>query len=202
MCVCRVFEDHGFRYSSCLAREQLVGYLGYARLYGPRGHVPTEPYRCGRLFRRGGHGLRVHEWQGKSVNRDIKKRRDLFLNFEQRPYVGKSRKEIRDQILAKQVHIKRDEIPSGWSIEAADFVNRMIQRKPQNRLGANGVQEIKNHPWLKRFPWDDLKNKRVLSPFIPPAQDNFDQKNINEEWKDLEDEQFIANEASLPLRET
>ncbi len=39
--------------------------------------------------------------------------------------MGKSRKEIRDQILAKQVQIKKNEIPEGWSLEAADFVNRV-----------------------------------------------------------------------------
>jgi len=54
------------------------------------------------------------------------------------------------------VQIKRHEIPQGWSIEGADFVNRMIQRKPNNRLGLNGPNEVKNHPWLKNFPWDEL----------------------------------------------
>ena len=44
----------------------------------------------------------------------------------QRPYVGKTRKEIRDHILAKQVQIKKNDIPVGWSIEAADFINRLI----------------------------------------------------------------------------
>jgi serine/threonine protein kinase len=43
-----------------------------------------------------------------------------------RPYVGKSRREIRDQILARQVHIKRYEIPEGWSLESADFINKVI----------------------------------------------------------------------------
>lgn len=43
-----------------------------------------------------------------------------------RPYVGRSRKEIRDQILAKQVQIKRSDIPDGWSLEAADFINRVF----------------------------------------------------------------------------
>lgn len=46
--------------------------------------------------------------------------------FGRRPYVGKSRKEIRDHILSKQIQIKRNEIPRGWSIEAADFVNKVI----------------------------------------------------------------------------
>ena len=40
--------------------------------------------------------------------------------------MGKTRKEIRDHILAKQVQIKKNDIPPGWSIEAADFVNRLI----------------------------------------------------------------------------
>jgi len=83
--------------------------------------------------------------------------------------VGKSRKEIRDHILAKQVQIKRHEIPPGWSIEGADFINRLIQRKPTNRLGLNGPNEVKNHPWLRNFPWEDLKRQRIRPSFVPPV---------------------------------
>jgi hypothetical protein len=43
----------------------------------------------------------------------------------QRPYIGKSRREIREQILARQVHIRRFEIPEGWSLESADFINKV-----------------------------------------------------------------------------
>ena len=67
----------------------------------------------------------------------------------------------------------------------------MIQRKPQNRLGADGIEEIKNHPWLRDFPWDDLAKKRIKAPFLPSKADNFDEKNINEEWRDADDEAFI-----------
>lgn len=45
--------------------------------------------------------------------------------FGFRPYLGKSRKEIKEKIMAKQVVIKKNEIPDGWSIEAADFINRV-----------------------------------------------------------------------------
>lgn len=41
-----------------------------------------------------------------------------------RPYIGKTRKDIRDAIFAKQVRIKKDQIPDGWSVQAADFVNK------------------------------------------------------------------------------
>lgn len=50
--------------------------------------------------------------------------------FGKRPYVGKSRKEIRDHILSKQVAIKKHEIVKGWSIEAADFINKVITFLP------------------------------------------------------------------------
>ena len=73
------------------------------------------------------------------------------IMLRKRPYYGKSRKEIRDDVLAKQVQIKRHEIPEGWSFEGADFINRMIQRKPSNRLGFNGIDEIFTHPWLRNI---------------------------------------------------
>ncbi len=42
-----------------------------------------------------------------------------------RPYTGKTRKEIKEKIMLKQVQVKKHEIPDGWSTEAADFVNRV-----------------------------------------------------------------------------
>lgn len=65
-----------------------------------------------------------------------------------RPYVGRSRREIREHILSRQIQIKRYEIPEGWSVESADFINKTLQRKPHNRLGNNGNAEVKNHPWF------------------------------------------------------
>lgn len=73
----------------------------------------------------------------------------------------------------------------------------MIQRKPGNRLGNNGASEVKNHPWLRDFPWTDLENRNIEAPFIPSEEENFDQKNINEEWKDLDDPEFKENSTNL-----
>ncbi len=42
-----------------------------------------------------------------------------------RPYLAKSRKEIKEKMLAKQVQIKNNEIPQGWSTESADFINKV-----------------------------------------------------------------------------
>jgi hypothetical protein len=59
--------------------------------------------------------------------------------------MGDSRKEIREKILAHQARIHDFELPPGWSISSLDFVNRLIKRNKENRLGYRGVYEIKNH---------------------------------------------------------
>lgn len=106
-----------------------------------------------------------------------------------RPYIGRSRKEIRDQILTKQVQIKKFEIPEGWSIAAADFINKCLARKPANRIGnEHGTRELKSHPWFEDFDWEKLASRRMNSPYVPDIQvDNFDFDHVNKsEWKDAE----------------
>ena len=93
-----------------------------------------------------------------------------------RPYNGPSRREIKEQMLSKNVEITLNEIPNGWSEDAADFVNRLLQRKPELRLGYKGIWELKQHRWMKYFPWDKLINKELEAPFIPEKKDNFDKK--------------------------
>jgi hypothetical protein len=34
-------------------------------------------------------------------------------------------------------------------------------------LGFNGPEEVKNHPWLKNFPWSKLLNKEIEAPYLP-----------------------------------
>lgn len=72
------------------------------------------------------------------------------------PYTGTLRKEIIEQVKSKQVKLKKHEIPEGWSLESADFINKWIQRKPEWRLGLNGPTELKNHVWLRDFDWQGL----------------------------------------------
>ena len=117
--------------------------------------------------------------------------------FGKRPYFGKTRKDIRNHILSKQVQIKRHEIPKGWSIEAADFINKTLQRKPVNRLGLNGPEEVKTHPWFKEYPFEDLFNSKIKAPYVPPNEDNFDHKYANDDWKDDNNEQMKENRLLL-----
>ena len=95
-----------------------------------------------------------------------------------RPYYGKNRKEIKEQMLAKQALITEDILPKDWSNESMDFINSLLQRKESKRLGykggMKGSEELMKHIWLRYYPWHELKNKTLLAPFIPDPKDNFD----------------------------
>jgi serine/threonine protein kinase len=101
-----------------------------------------------------------------------------------RPYTGSNRREIRDSVLEKQIKIKEPDLPVGWSTDVIDFINKLLQRKPENRLGNNGIHEIKGHSWLKDVKWNQILSKEVISPFIPTGKDHFDSKIINTNWND------------------
>ncbi len=96
-----------------------------------------------------------------------------------RPYHGKNRKDLKEKIMSKQAQVKKDQIPQGWSVESADFINRLLQRKPINRLGLRGCIEVKEHLWFKDFDWKNLYLNKLKAPFIPKQGDNFDHKYCN-----------------------
>ena len=100
---------------------------------------------------------------------------EFMLGF--RPYIGRGRKEIKNLIIAKQTKINSEELPDEWSEESREFINLLLQRKPKKRLGYNGVDEIKQHSWMKDIDWDLLLQKKIEAPFIPPTyKENFDKK--------------------------
>ena len=103
------------------------------------------------------------------------------LMLGKRPYTGKNRKEIKEQMMMKQVYLDNDTIPLNWSQESADFINRLLIRKETSRLGYYNDYEIKKHPWFRDINFDDLLEGKIRAPFIPRKNyDNYDKKYCEE----------------------
>lgn len=50
-----------------------------------------------------------------------------------------------------------------------DLISKLLHHSPNERIGCgdNGVDEVKNHPFLKGVSWEKLEKKLVVPPFQP-----------------------------------
>lgn len=62
--------------------------------------------------------------------------------------------------------------PEGISIEARDLLSKLLHRRPEERLGSNGISEIQNHAFFASLDWEAVYHKRVTPPFVPAAVDD------------------------------
>jgi serum/glucocorticoid-regulated kinase 2 len=84
-----------------------------------------------------------------------------------KPYDGPDRISYREQIIEKQALLKKADMPEQWSLEATDFINKCISRRPESRLGLNNCLELKTHVWLKEFDWRKCQKREEKPPFKP-----------------------------------
>ena len=54
------------------------------------------------------------------------------------------------------------------SSESVDCIQRLLTVNPQERLGAKGVDEIKQHPFFNGLDWDHITSRP--GPYIPPKR--------------------------------
>ena len=67
---------------------------------------------------------------------------------------------------------------------AADLISRFIC-EPEHRLGVNGVEEIKSHPFFKGTDWTNIRH--TIAPFIPDLSSDVDTTNFDKFEEDKND---------------
>ena len=97
------------------------------------------------------------------------------LMMGERPYQGKNRKEIKEQMFTLEIKLDSDDLPEDWEDDnILDIINKLLKRKRSKRLGNKGCSEIKNHPWFKDIQWEQIENCTLTAPFVFDTEDNFD----------------------------
>jgi serine/threonine kinase 38 len=86
------------------------------------------------------------------------------------PFCSKDTSEVCYKILNWEKYLK---IPHKikMSKEAEDLIYKMINNKNM-RLGKNGSDEIKKHPFFKGVDWDNIREQKA--PFIPELSSDYD----------------------------
>ncbi|XP_069036042.1 ribosomal protein S6 kinase alpha-2 isoform X4 [Lepisosteus oculatus] len=78
------------------------------------------------------------------------------------PFQGKDRKETMALILKAKLGM-----PQFLSPEVQSLLRALFKRNPSNRLGPDGVEEIKRHPFFGTIDWNKLYRKEIKPPFKP-----------------------------------
>ena len=86
------------------------------------------------------------------------------------PFCSKETSEVCHKILNWEKYLK---IPSKIKIspEAEDLISKLINN-PNIRLGINGAEEIKSHPFFKGLDWENIRG--LKAPFIPQLKNDYD----------------------------
>ena len=88
------------------------------------------------------------------------------------PFCSKETSEVCYKVLNWKDYLK---IPKKIKIseEAKDLIFKMINNSDK-RLGKNGSEEIKKHPFFKDVDWENIRNTKA--PFIPELKNEYDTK--------------------------
>nr|XP_012594118.1 ribosomal protein S6 kinase alpha-6 isoform X6 [Microcebus murinus] len=80
------------------------------------------------------------------------------------PFQGKDRNETMNMILKAKLGM-----PQFLSPEAQSLLRMLFKRNPANRLGSEGVEEIKRHLFFANIDWNKLYKREVQPPFKPAS---------------------------------
>jgi hypothetical protein len=56
-------------------------------------------------------------------------------------------------------------------------LRKLLERNPKKRLGFNGAEEVKSHPWFKNLNWEEVYNKQLVPPKPKCKQVKFFEQN-------------------------
>ncbi|KAI9014365.1 hypothetical protein CLU79DRAFT_767266 [Phycomyces nitens] len=88
------------------------------------------------------------------------------------PFHAETPDKVFENILSRRIDWHEDTVDI--SPEARDFMERLMTLDPKKRLGANGPEEVKQHPFFKDLNWDTLLKE---SPSFIPNPENVEDTN-------------------------
>ena len=80
------------------------------------------------------------------------------------PFYDENTNEMYRKILSEPLHFPGPEVVPP---AAKDILTKLLDRKPEKRLGANGASEIKAHPFFHSIDWRKLLQRKYEPTFKP-----------------------------------
>ena len=124
--------------------------------------VGTAYYVAPEVLNKKGYGQEIDWWSAGVIFYE------MLVGYA--PFCSKTTPEVCNKILNWRKYLK---IPQKTKVsdEARDLIFKMIE-DPNKRLGYNGSEEIKKHPFFKDFDWENIRE--LKAPFIPEIKNDYD----------------------------
>ena len=131
--------------------------------------VGTPDYIAPEVIRQKGYGQEIDWWSLGVIMFE------MMIGYP--PFFSESSTETCKKILdwKNSLNIRPE---ANISKEAEDILRKLIT-DPENRMGVNGADEIKSHPFFKGIDWNHIK-ETLIPPFIPDLKNNYDTKYFDE----------------------
>jgi serine/threonine kinase 32 len=95
------------------------------------------------------------------------------LIFGRRPFRGRTNGDLTHSIIKDTLRFP-DDAEMKCSKHGMEFLTRLLERDITKRLGCRpdeeGLEDIREHPWLSSLEWDKLEDKLIPPPFIPDVR--------------------------------
>ncbi|KAI3976507.1 hypothetical protein MKX01_008365 [Papaver californicum] len=127
-----------------------------------RSAVGTPDYLAPEILLGTGHGTTADWWSVGVILFE------LIIGIP--PFNAEHPQIIFDNILNR--NIPWPGVPEEMSFEAQDLIDRLLTEDPNQRLGANGASEVKQHVFFKDINWDTLARQKAA--FVPASDSALD----------------------------
>ncbi|KRX02245.1 Protein kinase-like domain [Pseudocohnilembus persalinus] len=105
------------------------------------------------------------------------------------PFYTENREELFERIKYKEL-----DIPKTLTKPCVNVLIGLFQKDPRQRLGSNGADEIKKHPWFINVNWNILIKKQYKPPYVPVVRNEVDTQNFDKEFLDCPIDSYKNNE--------
>jgi serum/glucocorticoid-regulated kinase 2 len=87
--------------------------------------------------------------------------------------------------------------PADMSPSAKSLLSRLIERDPTKRLGTNGADEIRKHPYFGTIDWNLLMQKKIQPPFKPMVESERDTSNFDDTFTSEAPTDSVVQDSNL-----
>ncbi|KAK9075155.1 hypothetical protein SSX86_003475 [Deinandra increscens subsp. villosa] len=149
-----------------------------------RSAVGTPDYLAPEILLGTGHGVSADWWSVGVILFE------LIVGIP--PFNAEHPQTIFDNILNR--NIPWPMVPEEMSPEAADLIDQLLTEDPDQRLGARGSTEVKQHPFFRDINWDTLARQKAA--FVPSFESALDTSYFTSRytWNTSEEHGYPASE--------